>query len=70
MQIKKRCTTKDDMVCIDLVCYCIHLQVFLLHHFWTRQSRKIIGDIAPTYFVAFAAIVAAFGANAYVDKKK
>ena len=32
---------------------------------------KIIGEIAPTYFVAISALVAAyFGANAYADKKK
>ena len=34
-------------------------------------TAKIIGDIAPTYFVAISALVAAyFGANAYADKKK
>ena len=34
-------------------------------------TAKIIGDIAPTYFVAIAGLVAAyFGANAYADKKK
>ena len=34
-------------------------------------TAKIIGDIAPTYFVAISALVAAyFGANAYVDKGK
>ena len=35
-------------------------------------TAKIIGDIAPTYFVAISALVAwnYFGANAYVDKKK
>ena len=34
-------------------------------------TAKIIGDIAPTYFVAIAGLVAAyFGANAYSDKKK
>ncbi len=34
-------------------------------------AANIIGDIAPTYFVATSAIVAAyFGANAYTDKKK
>ena len=34
-------------------------------------TAKIIGDIAPTYFVAISALVADyFGANAYVDKKK
>lgn len=35
------------------------------------QTAKIIGDIAPTYFVAIAGLVAAyFGANAYSDSKK
>ena len=34
-------------------------------------TAKIIGDIAPTYFVAISALVATyFGANAYADKKK
>jgi hypothetical protein len=34
------------------------------------DAAKIIGDIAPTYFVAISALVAAFfGANAYVNKK-
>jgi hypothetical protein len=34
-------------------------------------AANIIGDIAPTYFVATSALVAAyFGANAYTDKKK
>ena len=34
-------------------------------------TAKTIGDIAPTYFVAISALVAAyFGANAYVDKGK
>ena len=34
-------------------------------------AANIIGDIAPTYFVATSALVAAyFGANAYADKKK
>ena len=33
-------------------------------------AAKLIADIAPTYFVAISALVAAyFGANAYVDKK-
>jgi len=36
-----------------------------------ENTAKIIGDIAPTYFVAISALVAAyFGANAYTDKKK
>lgn len=35
------------------------------------KAATIIGDIAPTYFIANSALVAAyFGANAYVDKKK
>jgi len=35
------------------------------------KAANIIGDIAPTYFVAIAGLVAAyFGANAYADKKK
>lgn len=34
------------------------------------DAAKIIGDIAPTYFVAISALVAAFfGANAYANKK-
>ena len=33
-------------------------------------AAKLIADIAPTYFVAISALVAAyFGANAYVEKK-
>ena len=36
-----------------------------------EETAKIIGNIAPTYFVAISALVAAyFGANAYADKKK
>ena len=36
-----------------------------------EKAAQIIGDIAPTYFVAISALVAAyFGANAYSDKKK
>ena len=36
-----------------------------------EKAAGIIGDIAPTYFVAIAGLVAAyFGANAYSDKKK
>ena len=35
------------------------------------KAASIIGDIAPTYFVAISALVAAFfGANAYSSKKK
>lgn len=34
------------------------------------KAANIIGDIAPTYFVAIAGLVAAFfGANAYTNKK-
>ena len=34
-------------------------------------TAKIIGDIAPTYFVDISALVMEyFGANAYVDKGK
>ena len=34
-------------------------------------TGQLLADIAPTYFVAISALVAAFfGANAYVDKKK
>lgn len=34
------------------------------------KAAGIIGDIAPTYFVAISALVAAFfGANAYTQKK-
>jgi len=34
------------------------------------KAAGIIGDIAPTYFVAISALVAAFfGANAYANKK-
>lgn len=34
------------------------------------DAAKIVGDIAPTYFVAISALVAAFfGANAYSSKK-
>ena len=36
-----------------------------------EQAGKILGDIAPTYFVSVANIVMGFfGANAYSDKKK
>ena len=35
------------------------------------DAAKIVGDIAPTYFVAISALVAAFfGANAYSSAKK
>lgn len=36
-----------------------------------EKAASIIGDIAPTYFVAISALVAAFfGANAYTNSKK
>jgi hypothetical protein len=36
-----------------------------------EKAAGIIGDIAPTYFVAISALVAAFfGANAYSSSKK
>lgn len=36
-----------------------------------EKTGQIIADIAPTYFVAISALVAAyFGANAYSDAKK
>ena len=39
--------------------------------FGLDNAAKIIGDIAPTYFVAISALVAAFfGANAYSSSKK
>jgi len=38
--------------------------------FGLDKAAGIIGDIAPTYFVAISALVAAFfGANAYSNKK-
>ena len=45
--------------------------IFLTSFLGQENAAKIIGDIAPTYFVAISALVAAyFGANAYADKKK
>ena len=45
--------------------------IFLTSLFGLDTAAKIIGDIAPTYFVAIAALVSAFfGANAYAGKKK
>lgn len=39
--------------------------------FGADNAAQIIGDIAPTYFVAIAALVAAFfGADAVKEKKK
>lgn len=44
--------------------------IFLTSLFGLDKAANIIGDIAPTYFVAISALVAAyFGANAYTDKK-
>jgi len=45
--------------------------IFCTSLFGLDSAAKIIGDIAPTYFVAIAALVSAFfGANAYAGKKK
>ena len=45
--------------------------IFITSFLGQETAAKIIGDIAPTYFVAISALVAAyFGANAYADKKK
>jgi len=45
--------------------------IFITSLFGLEKAAAIIGDIAPTYFVAISALVAAyFGANAYTDKKK
>lgn len=45
--------------------------IFITSFLGQEKAASIIGDIAPTYFVAISALVAAyFGANAYVDKKK
>ena len=43
--------------------------IFCTSLFGLESAAKIIGDIAPTYFVAIAALVSAFfGANAYSGK--
>ena len=45
--------------------------IFITSILGQEKAATIIGDIAPTYFVAISALVAAyFGANAYTDKKK
>jgi len=45
--------------------------VVLSHWAGLEQASQILGDMAATYFVSVAAIVAAFFAgNAYSDKKK
>ena len=44
--------------------------IFVTSYLGQEKAAVIIGDIAPTYFVAISALVAAyFGANAYADKK-
>lgn len=43
--------------------------VFMTSLFGLDQAAEIVGDIAPTYFVSIAALVASyFGANAYSDR--
>lgn len=45
--------------------------IMLTSVFGLDKAAQIIGDIAPTYFVAISALVAAFfGANAYSNAKK
>jgi len=45
--------------------------IFLTSLFGLDKAANIIGDIAPTYFVAISALVAAFfGADALKGKKK
>jgi len=45
--------------------------IFLTSFFGLDKAANIIGDIAPTYFVAISALVAAFfGAAAWSGKKK
>lgn len=44
--------------------------IMITSWFGLDKAAGIIGDIAPTYFVAISALVAAFfGANAYSNKK-
>ena len=44
--------------------------IMITSAFGLDKAAGIIGDIAPTYFVAISALVAAFfGANAYTNKK-
>ena len=44
--------------------------IFCTSMFGLDSAANVIGDIAPTYFVAIAALVSAFfGANAYAGKK-
>ena len=45
--------------------------IMITSAFGLDKAAGIIGDIAPTYFVAISALVAAFfGANAYSNSKK
>lgn len=45
--------------------------IMITSAFGLDKAASIIGDIAPTYFVAISALVAAFfGANAYSSSKK
>jgi hypothetical protein len=45
------------------------LGIFCTSLFGLETAANIIGDIAPTYFIAISALVAAFfGANAYAGK--
>lgn len=45
--------------------------IFVTSLFGLDKAAGIIGDIAPTYFVAIAGLVAAyFGANAFTDSQK
>jgi hypothetical protein len=46
------------------------ITIMITSAFGLDKAAGIIGDIAPTYFVAISALVAAFfGANAYTSKK-
>jgi hypothetical protein len=47
------------------------ITIMITSFFGLDKAASIIGDIAPTYFVAIAGLVAAFfGANAYTSSKK
>ena len=47
------------------------ITIMITSAFGLDKAATIIGDIAPTYFVAISALVAAFfGANAYTASKK
>lgn len=46
------------------------LTIMITSFLGLTEAAKIIGDIAPTYFVAISALVAAFfGAQAYTNKQ-